>query len=203
MENNPTIYSICGPSGSGKSTVSDKVKEIDPENVCIINEDSFYIPLEKDEDPSTHNFDDPKSIDWQLFNECVEELKNGKETVVPIYDFVTHSRVGSKKITPKKLILIEGILLFTCEQIRKYSSLLIYVDAEQVICFIRRMERDIKERGRTIESVIKQYTEQVLPAFKDYIEPSSRYANITIHNTLNNDYTGMETFIKLCKIVLN
>ena len=190
-----SIYSICGPSGSGKSTVCEKICE--GIKVCVVKEDWYYIPLKEGEDPTTHNFDIPSSLDWEKFVSDVRKLKNGEEIEAPVYDFVTHSRTGTQKVIPEKLIIIEGILLFTCEELRNLSSLLIYVDADQITCFLRRKERDMKERGRTLESVEKQYKEQVYPAFKEFVEPSSKHANITIHNSKNDDYTGFD-FIKEC-----
>lgn len=196
-----TIFLICGASGSGKSTVCDRIcEEISKENICVVKEDWYYIPLKKDEDPATHNFDIPSSLDWETFVSDVKKLGNDEIVEAPIYDFVTHSRTGTQKVIPKKLIIVEGILLFTCDELRKLSKLLVYVKADQITCFLRRMKRDIKERGRTMESVEKQYTEQVYPAFKKFVEPSSEHANITLHNSKNDDYTGMEMLIEYVKL---
>lgn len=195
----PTIFLICGPSGSGKTTVCDKIFEVDKENVSVLNEDSFYIPLLSGENPTSHNFDLPSSIDFSLMESCVEDLKNGKDAVVPIYDFVTHSRIGTKIICAKKFIVIEGILVFTREKLREYASLLIYVETNEFMCFLRRLKRDMAQRGRTFESVEKQYIEQVYPAFLEFVKPFSRYANLKLVNSTNEDYTGMDVIINMIK----
>lgn len=199
-----TIFLICGASGSGKSTVCDKIiDEIGKENICVVKEDWYYIPLKEGEDATTHNFDIPSSLDWDNFVSDVEKLKNsddGTEVEAPVYDFVTHSRTGTQKVTSKKLIIIEGILLFTCEKLRDLSEYLVYVKANQYICFLRRMKRDVKERGRTIESVEKQYNEQVYPAYEQYVKPLSVHADVTVHNNKNDDYTGMKIIIEYVKL---
>lgn len=178
------IIGIAGASGSGKSLLSKTiVNELGSDQVTVISEDSYY----KDWGDMPHNqkaamnFDHPDAFDHSLFAEHLIALKEGKTVEVPTYDFSIHSRTSeTRKVGNHRLIVLEGILLFVDEQLRDQMDICIYVDTPMDICLIRRMQRDIAERGRTVECVLNQYQETVRPMYLQFIEPSKRYADIIV-----------------------
>lgn len=195
---------ICGPSGSGKSLLCEKIKNLSEDDITILGEDRYYHSVKDGENPAEHNFDVPESIDFDLMVQDVEKLLNGESIDAPIYDFKIHKRKAeTDKIFPKKIIIVEGILIFTTEKLMNILNLKVYVEAEQLICYFRREERDVRERGRTIESVRYQYLKQVLPAFNKYVKPSSKLAQITIHNNEENNYDGMDALTTIVKYRLH
>jgi uridine kinase len=134
------------------------------------------------------NYDHPDSIDNELFLKHVNKLLKGEEINKPIYDFNTYSRLEkTEKITPKKVIILEGILVLTDKRIRELADIKLYVDLDSDMRFIRRMERDIKERGRTVESVVDQYLKTVKPMHHQFVEPTKRYADVIIPNGHKHD----------------
>jgi uridine kinase len=175
---------ISGPSGSGKSLLSSKIAcEFPSSLVTLISEDSYYkdqknIPeIERDK----INDDSPKAFDHNLFLEHLNKLKCGESINAPIYDFNTHTRNNEKKrINSTKIILIEGILIFFHREIRDILDIRIYVDTPLDLCLIRRMNRDIKERGRSSESILLQYKKHVRPSFLKNIKPYKKYAHIIV-----------------------
>ncbi|MFN3330188.1 MAG: uridine kinase [Pyrinomonadaceae bacterium] len=175
------IIGICGGTGSGKTTIARKIIEtVGRDKVALIAQDSYYrnladMPL----DERHHvNFDHPDSIDSELLANHIKKLRMGKPIEMPIYDFKTHTR--SERIEPKPVIIVEGILIFAEPKILKLLDVKIYVDTPDDIRFIRRLQRDIKERGRTVESVIEQYFASVRPMHFEFVEPSKRHADIII-----------------------
>ncbi len=187
-ENKCIIVAISGASASGKSllahTVFEELKEeLNITNIGIIAEDSYYkdqTHLSMKERVKT-NYDHPNSMDHSLLLEHIKELKQGNAIQVPEYDYVEHTRKSqTRTCEPKALIILEGILLLTDERIRKELDMSIFVDTALDICFIRRLKRDIKERGRSMESVIEQYKTTVRPMFLEFIEPSKQYADIIV-----------------------
>lgn len=140
------------------------------------------------EERKTVNYDHPDSIDNELFLKHVNKLLKGEEINKPIYDFNTYSRLEkTEKITPKKVIILEGILVLTDKRIRELADIKLYVDLDSDMRFIRRMERDIKERGRTVESVVDQYLKTVKPMHHQFVEPTKRYADVIIPNDHKHD----------------
>ncbi len=177
------IISIGGGTGSGKTTVAQKIKEIIGEEICdILPMDNYYrdmahLPLEE---RKKYNYDHPDMIEHTLLFEHLKELEKGHPIPLPDYDYSQYIRIGSVEFIPKRVIIVEGIFALYYKELRKLYDLAIYVDTESDIRFIRRLERDIKERGRTIESVIKQYTQTVKPMHDAYVEPTKKYADIII-----------------------
>lgn len=182
------VIAIAGASASGKSLIASTIykelkEELGTDDIGIISEDAYY----KDQTHLTMaervktNYDHPNSMDHHLVVEHLRQLKKGKAIEVPEYDYSIHNR---KKTTiyfePKKIIILEGILLLTNEEIRKEINVSIFVDAPLDICFIRRLQRDTVERGRTMESVIEQYRKTVRPMFLQFIEPSKQYADVIV-----------------------
>lgn len=177
---------IGGGSASGKSYVLKKVLENFPEEeVAFITLDNYYknlgdLPFEE---RVKVNYDHPKAFDWKLIHKQIRELKEGKEIDMPVYDFVTHSRENRTiRITPKRLIIVEGIMALVNKDLRALGDLMVFISASRERRLIRRIERDTKERGRTYDSVIKQYFETVQPMFEEIISPSQYYADLIINN---------------------
>ena len=178
------IIALSGRSGSGKTTVVKKLIEIlGEDNICFLHQDSYYmdqnhIPYEERE---RINYDHPDAIEIELFAKHLLMLSNGKIVDKPIYDFMTHTRKQEReRVIPQKVILADGIHVLTDETIRRIVDFKIYIDAESDICFVRRLLRDTKERGRSFESVINQYLETVRPMQEKYVVPVKKYADFII-----------------------
>lgn len=178
------IIGIAGGSGSGKTTVVKAITEKLKEQVVVIPQDSYYkdsshLPMEERQKV---NFDHPDSIDFDLLNEHLHALRCGCSIEQPVYSYLTcsRSRTETIKVNPAEVIIIEGILIFTCARLREQMDIKIFVDADDDDRLMRVMARDILERGKTVESVIERYTKTVKPMYLQFIEPSKRYADIII-----------------------
>lgn len=184
VQDTPLVIGIAGGSGSGKTTVAQEIlQRVGPDKIAYIQHDSYYKdlsglpPAQRDE----VNFDHPNSLDTELLSTHIERLKNGKTIEVPIYDFSTHSRTDDIfTVKSRGVIIVEGILIFVEAALRSLFDVKIYVDTDADIRLIRRLQRDISERGRTAETVIKQYQATVRPMHLEFVEPSKRYADIII-----------------------
>ena len=180
----PLLIGITGGTGSGKSTVSKEIfKSIHEKKITIIEQDSYY----KDQSHLTFeervntNYDHPFAFDNQLLIKHLKDLLNNKAIEKPIYDFEKHTRKKETEIVePKDIIILEGILILSEEEIRNLLDIKIFVDTDSDVRVIRRILRDIKDRGRTLDSVILQYMETVRPAYLQFIDPTKRYADIII-----------------------
>lgn len=182
------VIAIAGASASGKSLIASTIykelqEELGTHDIGIISEDAYY----KDQSHLTMeeriktNYDHPSSMDHHLLVEHLRLLKQNKSIQIPEYDYTEHNRkTTTKHFEPKKIIILEGILLLTDEEIRNEINVSIFVDAPLDICFIRRLQRDMVERGRSMESIIKQYRQTVRPMFLQFIEPSKQYADIIV-----------------------
>lgn len=180
----PLIIGITGGTGSGKSTVSKEIlKFIHKKNVVTIEQDSYYKDqshLSFNERVKT-NYDHPFAFDNDLLIEHLKDLLNNKPIEKPIYDFERHTRREETiTVNPKEVIILEGILILNDEDIRNLCDIKIFVDTDSDVRVIRRITRDIKERGRTLDSVIDQYMTTVRPAHLQFVEPSKKYADIII-----------------------
>lgn len=176
------LIGITGGSGSGKSTVVRRIKEAYPEAV-VISQDSYYrsAPFISNDNITAYNFDHPDAFDMDLMLDNLRNLKDGRACMMPQYDFVHHRRRDEfVRVEPSNLIILDGLMIFYDERIRDVLDLKLYVDTPVDIRFIRRLQRDIKERGRTVESVIEQYTKVVHPGHFNFIEPMKEYADIII-----------------------
>ncbi|HHW7566833.1 TPA: uridine kinase [Mannheimia haemolytica] len=182
------VIAIAGASASGKSLIASTIykelkNELGTDNIGIISEDAYYRDqshLTMEERIKT-NYDHPNSMDHHLLVEHLRQLKQGNTIEIPEYDYTEHNRkTTTKHFEPKKIIILEGILLLTDENIRNEINVSIFVDAPLDICFIRRLQRDMVERGRSMESVISQYRKTVRPMFLQFIEPSKQYADIIV-----------------------
>jgi uridine kinase len=181
---NPLVIGIAGGSGSGKTTVAQTIlQRVGPDRISFLQHDAYYKdlsglpPVQRAE----VNFDHPNSLENELLIRHIQQLKKGKVVEVPIYDFSTHSRTDRTfKVYPRSVILVEGILIFAETSLRELFDVKIFVDTDSDLRFIRRLQRDIAERGRNTESVIRQYLSTVRPMHLDFVEPSKRYADVII-----------------------
>ena len=185
------IIGICGGTGSGKTTLARKIIEtVGRENVILVEQDSYYrnladMPLDERRQA---NFDHPDSIDSEMLMNHLKRLKAGDAIEMPIYDFTTHTRKAeTEHFEPKPVVLVEGILIFSEPYIFNLLDVRVFVDTPDDIRFIRRLRRDITERGRTVESVIAQYFATVRPMHYEFVEPSKRHADIIIPENANTD----------------
>ena len=180
----PVTIGVAGGSGSGKTTVSTAILDrVGTEHIAYLEHDSYYKDIR--DIPSSHdgliNFDHPDSLETPLLIEHIRQLKRWQAVEVPVYDFTTYCRTAQVRVVqPQPIILVEGILVFAEPELRKLFDVRIFVDTDPDIRFIRRLARDITERGRTVESVIDQYLNSVRPMHLDFVEPSKRYADVII-----------------------
>jgi uridine kinase len=175
---------VAGGTGSGKTTVARALLEsVGADRISFLAQDAYYkdIEWESVEQLEAHNFDHPDAVDNNLLTDHVYELKQGREVEVPVYDFVEHRRTNETvRVEARPVILLEGILLFVEPTLRSLLDFKIFVDTAADERFIRRLERDIRERGRTLESVIQQYMDSVRPMHLEFVEPSKRWADVIV-----------------------
>lgn len=182
MIRNVKLIGITGGSGSGKSTVVKRIEEVSSDCV-VIAQDNYYksAPQVNNDNITAVNFDQPQAFDMELMLSNLNDLKNGRPTWMPQYDFCTHSRKEDfVLLEPKKIIIVDGLMVLYDERIRNLLDLKIFVETPPDIRFIRRLKRDIVERGRTMESVIEQYLSVVRPGHYNFIEPTKEYADLII-----------------------
>jgi uridine kinase len=180
----PLIIGIAGGTGSGKTTVASMVlKRVGATRIVVLNHDAYYkdlshLPMEE---RNRQNFDHPESLETSLLVEHIQQLKNWQAIETPVYDFTTHTRTNKTvRAEPHRVIMVDGILIFAEPELRSIFDVKIFVDTDADIRFIRRLKRDIAERGRTAESVIEQYLGTVRPMHMEFVEKSKRYADVII-----------------------
>jgi uridine kinase len=189
------IVGICGGTGSGKTTVANRILEsVSADEVVFIQQDLYYrdlkdMPLDY---RNAANFDHPDALDNDLLVNHLKKLKLGEPVELPIYDFRTHSRLPSTtRVEPKRIVIVEGILIFAEPRLLEQMDVKVFVDTPDDIRFIRRLGRDIAERGRTLDSVVEQYMATVRPMHMQFVEPSKRFADVIIpeggHNLVSID----------------
>lgn len=178
------IIGICGGTGSGKTTIAKKIVEsVGAENVILIEQDCYYKNLADMPLDARHkaNFDHPDAFDGELLIEHIQKLREGKAIEKPIYDYKSHTRSKQNElIEPKPVVIIEGILIFAEPLLLDLLDVKVFVDTPADVRFIRRLKRDIEERGRTTESVIEQYFATVRPMHFEFVEVSKRHADLII-----------------------
>jgi uridine kinase len=192
----PFLIGIAGGTGSGKTTVANAiVTRVGAERIAILSHDAYYrdfVDLPRDV-LDRQNFDHPDSLESELLVRHLKALKQGMVVETPIYDFKVHRRAAeTRRVEPRKVILVDGILIYAEPELRKLFDVKIYVDTDADIRLIRRLKRDIAERGRTVESVVKQYESTVRPMHMEFVEPSKRYADLIVpeggENTVALDF---------------
>jgi uridine kinase len=180
------IIGIAGGTGSGKTTVVRKIiKHLPADEVCVISQDSYYKATDNlsYEERKKINFDHPRAIDFELIVKHLIALKAGEIIEQPIYSFVTHNRtIDTLKTHPRKVVIVEGILIFNSEELRNLFDIKIFVHADTDERLIRRVRRDINERGRDIDEVLNRYQDTLKPMHQQFIEPTKNYADIIIPN---------------------
>jgi uridine kinase len=178
------VIGVAGGTGSGKTTVADQiVARIGASRIAYLQHDSYYRDLGGwDRDALLHhNFDHPDALESELFAEHMRQLKAQRAIEVPIYDFTVHARTGrTRRVEPRGVVLVEGILIFAEPVLREIFDIKIFVDTDADLRFIRRLRRDLTERGRTVENVVAQYLETVRPMHLEFVEPSKRWADLII-----------------------
>lgn len=202
----PLIIAIAGGSASGKSTVVEEiVSSLKSVEITVICHDDYY----KDqshmsmEERLKTNYDHPSSLDNELFVSHLKRLIGGQSIQKPQYDFVHHTRkTETVEVKPTKIIIIEGILVLEEKQIRDLSDVKIFVKCDEDVRFIRRLKRDIEERGRTLDNVVNQYLSTVKPMFNKYVNPSSRHADLIIPNDKKHD-VAVDFLVAKIKDILN
>ncbi len=183
-QNAPVIVGIAGGTGSGKTTVTSVIlQRVGAQHIALLPHDAYYCDNKEltYAERTRINYDHPDSLETDLLVQHINQLKNWQPVELPVYDFTTHSRTSNTvHIEPRQVVLVEGILIFYEAKLRELFDVKIFVDTDADIRFIRRLQRDIVERGRTTESVINQYLNTVRPMHLEFVEPSKRYADVII-----------------------
>jgi uridine kinase len=203
------IIGISGGTGSGKTTVANRILEsVSTSEVVFIQQDSYYrnvtdLPLDY---RGVANFDHPDALDNELLINHVRRLKAGEPIELPLYDFKTNSRLNeTRTVAPKPIVIVEGILIFAEPRLLEQMDIKVFVDTPDDIRFIRRLRRDLAERGRTLESVIEQYIGTVRPMHMQFVEPSKRHADVIIpeggHNLVSIDLLSLKIRERLASTV--
>lgn len=207
MNPQPYLLGVAGGSGSGKTFFSQAlVRELTSAHgasICeLVYQDNFYIDQSHrfDHDGGAVNFDHPDSIDFTLLAECLRRLKDGETVEIPTYDFATHKRrPQTLRVQPKKIIIVDGILIFHSPDVRALFDDLVFFQTPEELRFSRRLERDVKERGRTPEGVHEQFYRQVKPMHDLFVEPSKAYAGTVVHDVGEFDQVLRQYCNKLSK----
>lgn len=175
---------VAGGSGSGKTSVACAILDaVGRERIAFLEQDSYYRDVDRrgDVDLLAHNFDHPDALDSDLLIRHVEALKAGHAVEVPLYDMVTHRRrPQTQRVEPHPVILLEGILLFAEPRLRQLLDFKIFVDTDPDVRLMRRIRRDVEERGRTLDDILRQYYETVRPMHLEFVEPSKRWADVIV-----------------------
>jgi len=203
----PFLIGIAGGTGSGKTTVANAiVARVGEERIAILSHDSYYrdfVDLPKDV-LERRNFDHPDSLESELLVRHLKALRQGMVVETPIYDFRHHRRAAeTRRVEPRKVILVDGILIYAEPELRKLFDVKIYVDTDADIRLIRRLKRDIAERGRTVESVVEQYESTVRPMHLEFVEPSKRYADLIVPEGGENTVALDFLFARLRELLVN
>jgi len=180
----PVCIGVAGGTGSGKTTVADAiVARIGAARIAFLQHDSYYRDLVGHDERALlhHNFDHPEALESDLMVRHLRELKAGRAVEVPVYDFTRHVRTDrTRRVEARRVILVEGILIFAEPTLRELFDIKIFVDTDADLRFIRRLQRDLRDRGRSAESVVNQYLETVRPMHLEFVEPSKRWADVII-----------------------
>lgn len=180
----PVLLGVAGGSGAGKTTVVQAIVDaLAPDEVSVIHHDSYYEDLSHltPEERAGINFDHPDALETSLLVRQLQELREGRTVEVPVYDFTTHTRTRrTRRVRPTDVVIVDGILVLAEPELRRLLEIKVFVDTAPDIRFIRRMERDLRERDRTLESVVEQYTSTVRPMHLEFVDPSKRHADVIV-----------------------
>lgn len=204
MNDKVCIVGIAGGTASGKTTIVRMIKEKFGDDIVVINHDSYY-KAHNDlsyEDRTRLNYDHPESFDTDLLIEDVKKLKNNIAIDVPVYDYTIHNRAAETvHVIPKKVIIVEGILILENKELRDLMDIKVFVETDADERLMRRIRRDMVERARSIDSILKQYTETVKPMHEQFVEPSKKYADIIIPRGGEN-LTGISILQEHLKLMM-
>ena len=194
------VIGVCGPSCSGKTMAVEKIVQSQGgKKVSVINQDSYYFSGSKSD-----NYDIPGAIDFAKMVSDVKKLLKGEEAEIPIYDFLTHTRLKeTKKVSPPRVLVLEGILIFTQKKLRDLMNLKVYISSYNELAFSRRLKRDVETRGRKIEEVTERYFKDVLPSSKIYVEPTECYSDIVLKNNIEGEFIGLKILLDHISQVLS
>jgi uridine kinase len=199
MGQKPLIIGICGGTGAGKTTITNRITQaLSEANVIILEQDNYYkdFPELSLAERTKQNFDHPDSIDTALLTEHLKRLRTGEPIERPTYDFTYYRRLPQTvRVEPRAATILEGILIFESKSLRELMDIKIFVDTDADLRFIRRLLRDIRERGRPMDSVIEQYRTTVRPMHMEFVEPSKRYADVIIPEGGQNE-VGIDLVIQ-------
>lgn len=177
------LIGIAGGSGSGKTTFAKKVMQRVSDSVVLLHQDSYYLPVPP-QHPRVHgepNFDHPEAFDWPLLKDHLRRLKKGEQVDVPSYDFRTNRRLPeTEPVGPCRTLLMEGIYTLWDAEIRNLFDLKVYLHVDSDVRFIRRLHRDVRERGRSLDGIIRQYYDTVRPMHREFLEPTQQYADLVV-----------------------
>jgi len=203
-EPNVVIVGVAGASGSGKSFFSHKLQQRLIHSSLLLSQDDYYkdrsdISLRERE---AINYDHPNALDFELLIDHLKILKMGGVIEHPLYDFAVHNRKKeTKKAGPARAVIVDGILLYAVQECRKMFDIRVYVDTPLDICFIRRLQRDVKERGRSVESVVNQYMQTVRPMFVEFVQPTREFADMVVKG-LGDMHADIERVLENCGVRL-
>ncbi|MFL5785398.1 MAG: uridine kinase [Bacteriovoracaceae bacterium] len=204
--NNVFILGVAGGSGSGKTYFAKALADALGANATIVYQDNFYIDQSSkfDHDGGSVNFDHPDSLELTLLAKCLSELKAGNTTEIPVYDFKTHTRQkDTLRVNPTTIVIVDGILIYHPDYLRKQFDEMVFFDTPESLRFERRLERDVVERGRTVEGVKAQFLKQVKPMHDEFVEPSKKHAH-TVIKDLGDYAEHFEAYknrlMKLCRV---
>lgn len=202
---NPLIVGIAGGTGSGKTTVAQVIAETFPDRSVILPQDAYYkanrhLPFEE---RAKQNYDHPNAFDNQLFIQDLLAIKRGEAIKRPVYSYAQHTRLDETiLVQPREVILVDGILIFASESLRELFDIKIYVDTDADLRILRRVVRDLNERGRSLDSVIEQYVNSVKPMHDAFVEPTKRFADIIIPEGAFNQ-VGMDILMARIKLAID
>jgi uridine kinase len=201
----PVILGVAGGSGSGKTTVVRAItRRLGPDQVAVIHHDSYYRDAShlSPGDRSAINYDHPDSLETELLVRHLAELRQGRTVAVPVYDFAEHSRLQRREhVQPRKVVIVDGLLILWDRELRALMDIKVFVDTDADLRFIRRLERDIRERGRSAESVVQQYMRTVRPMHLEFVEPSKRYADVILPEGGHNQ-VGVDMLVTTVRSIL-
>ncbi len=184
MADSPVILGVAGGSGSGKTAVAESILEaVGRDRISFLPLDNYYLDIlwRDRSEIQAHNFDHPSSLDWELLAHHLRELRAGRAVEMPLYDFSAHRRRSTtERCEPRRVIMTEGILLLAEPQVRELLSFKIFVDTDADVRLARRILRDLRERGRDLDDVLRQYLETVRPMHLEFVEPSRRWADVIV-----------------------
>lgn len=199
------VVGIAGGSASGKTTIVSQIKEAFGDDIVVISHDSYYkahdeLPFDE---RSRLNYDHPNSFDTELMVEDIKKLKNNQEIDVPVYDYTIHNRTDQTvHVIPKKVIIVEGILILENADLRDMMDIKVFVETDADERLMRRIRRDVSERGRSVDSILNQYAQTVKPMHEQFVEPSKKYADLIIPRGGEN-LTGINILMEHLKSMLH